>query len=143
LALYKFKLAFENSHCRNYVTEKYWQTLEMSTNCIPIVNWIDGQKHPNVIPNSYINFYDFKNIEEFINHIRKVSSNETLFKQYFEWRNIFSLVASDMYCKLCEKLHKPYQAQVYDDLGGWFNEDTCTKYSVSNNSISYCIVEIK
>jgi alpha-1,3-fucosyltransferase len=143
LVLYKFKLALENSHCRKYVTGKYWQTLEMSANYIPIVNWIDGQKHPNVIPNSYIIFYDFKNIEEFINHIRKVSSNETLFKQYFEWRNKFSLVASDMYCKLCEKLHKPYQAQVYDDLGGWLNEDICTKYSVSNKSISYCMVEIK
>jgi hypothetical protein len=91
---------------------------------IDFAHFYDGQIHPNVIPNSYINFYDFKNIEEFINHIRKVSSNETLFKQYFEWRNKFSLVASDMYCKLCEKLHKPYQAQVYDDLGGWFNEDT-------------------
>ncbi|CAG2225227.1 unnamed protein product [Mytilus edulis] len=124
LNLYKFRLAFENSNCRHYVTEKYWSTLAES-DTIPIVNW-------TVIPNSYINFFDFKNISDFVNYIEKVGANETFFQQYFEWKKKYELGKSvSDYCKLCEKLHKPYQSQVYTDLGGWFKEDTCTKYSVS------------
>ncbi|XP_063407062.1 alpha-(1,3)-fucosyltransferase fut-5-like [Mytilus trossulus] len=130
LNLYKFRLAFENSHCRHYVTEKYWSTLAES-DTIPIVNWIKGQINPTVIPNSYINFFDFENISDFVNYIEKVGANETLFQQYFEWKKTYELGKSDSdYCKLCEKLHKPYQSQVYTDLGGWFKEDTCTKYSL-------------
>lgn len=130
MSRYKFRIAFENSHCRNYVTEKYWSTLQSGSDIIPIVNWVEGQKSPTVIPGSYINVYDFNSIEDFATYINAVSINETLFQQYFEWRKHYSIDNTDLYCKICEKLHSSYQAQTYTNLMGWFTEDTCSKYSL-------------
>lgn len=131
MSQYKFRLAFENSNCRDYVTEKYWSTLQSESIIIPVVNWIKGQISPTVVPGSYINYYDFNSTEEFAKYITKVSTNETLYQQYFQWKNKYTLDDSGVYCRLCERLHQPYQAQTYTDLMGWFTKDTCTKYSVS------------
>ena len=57
---YKFYLAFENSLCADYVTEKFWKVLDY--NVIPVV--MNGVNMTNFAPpNSYINLKDFKNME--------------------------------------------------------------------------------
>ncbi|OWF49144.1 Glycoprotein 3-alpha-L-fucosyltransferase A [Mizuhopecten yessoensis] len=58
---YKFRTAFENSNCKDYVTEKFWKSLEQ--NVIPIVNWKSDQVI-KVPENSYINMYDFQSAKE-------------------------------------------------------------------------------
>lgn len=128
---YKFRLAFENSNCRDYITEKYWSSLLQGV--IPIVNWKDRQKFGNVVPNSYINLFDFNNISCAASYIKKVSENKTLYSQYFEWKRKFRPVSSmySGFCRLCDKLNKPFRAQVYSDLQKWFVDDTCSKFNVS------------
>ena len=55
---YKFYLAFENSNCYGYVTEKFFKTL--GKGLVPIV--MGGSKNYEKIapPNSYINVDDYK-----------------------------------------------------------------------------------
>ena len=142
---YKFRLAFENSNCRDYITEKYWDSLQQ--NVVPIVNWKDHQRNDfsleglkqfesenmNVIPNSYINIYDFDNIINAVKFITEVGENETLYNSFHEWKKIYTPVSSmySGFCRLCDKLHKPFTAQVYKDLEKWFKDDTCGKNNVS------------
>ena len=57
---YKFYLAFENSLCADYITEKFWKVLDY--NVIPVV--MNGVNMTNFAPsNSYIDLKDFKNLE--------------------------------------------------------------------------------
>ena len=53
---YKFYIAFENSICRDYVTEKFYNTLLFNT--VPIV--YSGANFSAIAPKgSYINIHDF------------------------------------------------------------------------------------
>lgn len=132
---YKFYLAFENNDCRDYVTEKYWFALGRDQ--IPIVNW--RSINPNiVIPNSYINIYDFKDIKSLADYVRKVSNNETLYNNYFEWRKEYANFMPCPSCDVCQSLHdKDKPAQVVEDLDGWVRNDICEKVGFFSNIMKY------
>ena len=126
---YKFYLAFENNDCKDYVTEKYWQSLHRKQ--IPIVNW-KSLNRSLVIPNSYINIYDFKDIRSLASHIKEVSENETLYYSYFEWKKVYTSWHQCTSCQICQALHdenKP--AQLIEDFDGWVRNDVCEKVEVS------------
>lgn len=55
---YKFYLAFENSICRDYVTEKLYNSLLFST--VPIVYGGADYDAIGLPPNSYIDVRNFK-----------------------------------------------------------------------------------
>ncbi|XP_053378725.1 alpha-(1,3)-fucosyltransferase C-like [Mercenaria mercenaria] len=131
LKQYKFYLAFENSLCNDYVTEKYWNALKREQ--IPIVNW-KNISEDIVIPNSYINIYDFKDINSLANYVKKVSSNATLYNSYFQWKTKYKDIGSCISCNLCQLLsRKSFQRQFYSDIGDWIGDDICPKVTVVNN----------
>ena len=134
---YKFYLAFENNDCRDYVTEKYWYSLQREQ--IPIVNWklLDRSL---VIPNSYINIYDFKDLKSLARHIKEVSANETLYNSYFEWKKTYANRHKCPSCHICEALHDDTRpAQVYTDLDSWIRSDICDKVGVGQSHLSLCV----
>ena len=56
----QFYLAFENSLCRDYITEKFWKVL--SYNVVPVV--LNGVNMSRVAPpHSYIDIKDFDSVE--------------------------------------------------------------------------------
>ncbi|XP_052798319.1 alpha-(1,3)-fucosyltransferase 7-like [Mya arenaria] len=134
LKQFKFYFAFENDHCKDYVTEKYWHALDRDQ--IPIVNW----KHVYedlVIPHSYINIYDFDSLQTAGQYIRKVSQDENLYNSYFHYRQYYTKAERTCSaCKLCQDLHnKSKPAQVYRDLDAWVRDDVCEKAGVWNNIV--------
>lgn len=138
---YKFYVAFENDYCRDYITEKYWFTLERDQ--IPIVNWKTSDRS-NVIPNSYINIFDFDSIESLAHYLKHVSINETLYNSYFEYKKLYTNRPSTCNaCAVCHALHdKTRPAQVYTDLDGWVANDTCDKVGVSTRCMYNRIVTV-
>ena len=55
----QFYLAFENSLCRDYITEKFWKVL--SYNVVPVV--LNGVNMTRVAPpHSYIDIKDFDSV---------------------------------------------------------------------------------
>jgi len=77
---YKFTIAFENFSKPGWVTEKLPQPLLV--NSLPIYFG-----HPEVKRDfntkSFINYHDFNNMKEFIEHIIKVDNDDNLYKEYF------------------------------------------------------------
>ena len=129
LKQYKFYLAFENNDCKDYVTEKYWQSLNREQ--IPIVNWKTVDRSI-VIPNSYINIHDFSDIKSLARYIMQVSENETLFNSYFDWKKSYANRHRCASCQVCEALHDETRpAQVIEDLDSWVRNDVCQKIGVS------------
>ena len=76
---YKFTIACENTEDHPYTTEKLIHPLLV--NSIPIYI---GNKNVGKYFNtkSFINFSDFNNVKEFIEHIKKVDQDKELYKSY-------------------------------------------------------------
>jgi alpha-1,3-fucosyltransferase len=101
---YKFYLAFENSLCTDYVTEKFFNILD--TGMIPIV--YGGADYRAMFPPySFIDVQDFPSIQKLAEYITSVSRNPSHLAKYFEWRKGYSVVFNKWlpgYCEICEKL---------------------------------------
>ena len=80
---YKFYLSFENSLCRDYVTEKLWRILHI--NVVPIV--LGNASYSEIIPpHSYIDVLDFPSPRHLADYIKLVGANDTLYNECFRWR---------------------------------------------------------
>ncbi|KAB7495403.1 Alpha-(1,3)-fucosyltransferase C [Armadillidium nasatum] len=76
---YKFYLSFENSLCKDYVSEKFFQIIKW--NIIPVV-YGSANYASLAPPHSYINARDFKNVEgKFPDQINGLDNNSFKFLQ--------------------------------------------------------------
>jgi alpha-1,3-fucosyltransferase len=80
---YKFYLAFENSWCPDYVTEKFVRPYLHEA--IPIV--LGGADYSKYAPpNSYINARDFDSPKELAEYLMLLDKSETMYASYFSWK---------------------------------------------------------
>jgi alpha-1,3-fucosyltransferase len=100
---YKFYLSFENSLCVEYFTEKVSRAY--SLNVVPVVL---GKARYNKLlpPNSYINVRDFSSPKRLAEYLKTVDKNDTLYNEYFAWKDSYEIVHVEPQCKLCEFAHK-------------------------------------
>lgn len=124
---YKFYLAFENSICQDYITEKFWRTI-VNRHQIPVVA-ASSATLELLPPKSYLNVFDFPSIKELTNKMKEISSNATLYNSYFKWMTYYKRDDEHAFCKLCKALHENRTPQVYHDLEGWTKHDSCAKLS--------------
>lgn len=119
-AQYKFYLAFENSWCPDYVTEKFYRTLQFDT--VPIV--LGGADYQRFAPpHSYINALDFSTPKELADYLLLLDKSQELYAQYFQWRNDYNVFvpALDGWCDLCQMAHdETLPAKVYPDIQQWW-----------------------
>ena len=70
---YKFYLAFENSLCSEYVTEKFWRTVRLPI--VPVV--MGGTDYKKIAPpNSFIDVNDFPTVEALANYLLYLDVHE-------------------------------------------------------------------
>ena len=125
---YRFYLAFENSFCQDYVTEKFFNVLERRI--IPVV--MGGANYSAIAPPySYIDATKYSPRELAI-YLKLLASNNKLYNEYFWWKPHYRIVkryptlASRALCSLCEKLHHNHTTSVYQDLAaGWSQRSQC------------------
>lgn len=121
---YKFYLAFENSLCNDYVTEKVF--LNMRYFIIPVV--YGGADYTRFLPpRSYINVLDFNTTKELADHLWYLSNNPKEYMEYFWWKEYYYIMRFS-FCDLCVKMHDSIilsKAQYYTDIDSWFKNGTC------------------
>ncbi|CAF2080545.1 unnamed protein product [Rotaria magnacalcarata] len=138
-----FFLAFENSLCRDYVTEKYANVIK-NRRMIPIVFSKDFDLY---IPNSFIDANQFSSPENLGRFLIELVKNSTLYDSYFKWANEYELVVpdeNDYLCELCKKLNDPNEPnKVYDSMKKWLYDDaTCQRWiSKLNRTINVSVDE--
>ncbi|XP_067686333.1 alpha-(1,3)-fucosyltransferase C-like [Haliotis asinina] len=125
---YKFYLAFENSYCRDYITEKFWSSLRRHQ--IPVV--AGGGDYARVAPpHSYINVLEYQSTEELAGYIKYLDQNDEAYNRYLEWtREYFvkKLNLDSVLCDICTSIHVDLRtSQVYTDLQGYLEDDICGK----------------
>lgn len=127
---YKFYLAFENSFCNDYVTEKFFDILQRRI--VPVVL---GSANYSAIapPHSYIDASKYSP-RKLAAYLKLLASNDALYNEFFWWKPFYRVVtrypelASRALCTLCEKLHLNKTVSIYRDLAaGWSQAAQCTK----------------
>ncbi|XP_033739801.1 alpha-(1,3)-fucosyltransferase C-like [Pecten maximus] len=122
-SIYRYYLSFENSLCRDYITEKSFKIYESLFDAIPIVRNGAFLNH-YLPPGSYISTKDFHSVEYLGNFLKVLENTKKTPSTYFNWRKHY--VARDMiqsnetFCELCRRSHtdKKYQ-KVYNDFETW------------------------
>lgn len=128
---YKFYIAFENSDCDDYISEKFWNSLHIGI--IPIVRGQRAKFKQLTPPNSFIHTDSFITPKNLAKYLNEISSDATLFHKHHEWRRLydanykFFTVNHQWMCDLCRKVHEPERKTV--DIYQHYSEDTrCFTY---------------
>uniref|UniRef100_A0A0N5BBM0 Fucosyltransferase n=1 Tax=Strongyloides papillosus TaxID=174720 RepID=A0A0N5BBM0_STREA len=120
-----FYIASENTDCKHYITEKFFERLFF--NSIPIVSvrkLYDGYAPPN----SFIAMDDFESPEEMGVFLNELKNNKTEYLKYFEYRKLGWEQKKEIpstRCFLCKELikfHKSKKHSVYPDIQKWQKE---------------------
>ncbi|KAK3881216.1 hypothetical protein Pcinc_014345 [Petrolisthes cinctipes] len=122
---YKFYLSFENSLCKDYVTEKLFSKLRIDV--LPVVYGF-GNYSMLAPPHSYIDALSFPNVKALADYLLYLHHNDTAYNQYFAWKR-FHVIPTDWarisraFCQMCERLHKDNSTHIYD-MQKWFVVDS-------------------
>lgn len=140
---YKFYLAFENSNCRSYITEKlYVNGLGRSRddyNLVPIVMGGSREDYRRAAPpNSFIHVDDFASPAELAKYLRYLDGNDEAYNRYFDWKHprmTGEFINTFFWCRLCALLHAaPERAKPglsYKNIALWWApESVCTRDTI-------------
>ncbi|CAD6192266.1 unnamed protein product [Caenorhabditis auriculariae] len=141
---YHFYVAFENSICKDYNTEKLWRQGFQRT-IIPLV-LKRSLAEPFVPPNSFLAVDDYKTVEEMAQHMQYLMKNHTAYMEYFEWQKDYKVVFLDGsnhdvlerpwgFCQVCRLVWE--QPRQYHVIEKWskFWQESCEKDGSLVNTI--------
>ena len=124
---YKFYLAFENSLCPDYVTEKLFQTLMYDT--VPVV--LGGVDYDRFAPpHSFIDVRQFESAKQLADYLLLLDRSDHLYARYFDWKRHYEIQFPYMngWCDLCRMAHQSsvLPRKSYPDIKNWWLEkDQC------------------
>ncbi|KZC13922.1 PREDICTED: alpha-(1,3)-fucosyltransferase 7-like [Dufourea novaeangliae] len=136
LNAYKFYLAFENSNCKEYITEKvFWNGYHKLA--IPIIMGAPKKDCEQLLPpHSFLHVSDFANPTTLVNYILYLNRHDDKYLEYHEWRKYYKVInehgyfgsSSRHYCRVCEALHyNSPTVKVYEDIESfWDKHRDCT-----------------
>jgi hypothetical protein len=114
---YKFYLAFENSNCKDYITEKLF-TNALGHGILPIVMGASVDEYRAVAPHkSFIHVDEFDNAAAMANHLLQLDEDDELYNSYFEWQDTGAWLRTGFFCRVCAMLHY----RKVGDTGGSMN----------------------
>jgi alpha-1,3-fucosyltransferase len=144
-AKYKFYLAFENSYCVDYISEKFFQILRY--NIVPVV--LGGGDYSVFVPKSgYIDVRDFKSPKLLVEYLTYLDSNRTAYNAYFQWKRHVSFHNNhhvnliNVMCGMCIKLHLEkhfgVKRQILNQITDYWDVDTkCKNLKIKNGDFYY------
>ena len=104
---YKFYLAFENSLCGEYITEKLWRSYDQGV--LPVVYGAMETYARVLPPHSYIDVSHYASPKQLADYLNVLDSNDTLYREYFSWVQTYNCGKQQRPTtakNLCNFLHK-------------------------------------
>ncbi|GMR33438.1 hypothetical protein PMAYCL1PPCAC_03633, partial [Pristionchus mayeri] len=134
---YKFYLAFENSNCRDYVTEKFYETLR-SRQAVPIVLHRKTYEDLGIPSSSFVALSDYASIAEAVRDIKRIAGDKNAYLEYHKWREQYEVIPEHNdgtgFCLLCRKLAERSQMPArerissrksYPSVQDWHSDEMC------------------
>nr|XP_016935788.2 glycoprotein 3-alpha-L-fucosyltransferase A [Drosophila suzukii]XP_016935789.2 glycoprotein 3-alpha-L-fucosyltransferase A [Drosophila suzukii] len=133
---YKFYLAFENSNCKDYITEKFFVNA-LNRRVLPIVMGARPEDYEVSAPRrSYIHVDEFASPKELAEYLRILDRDDELYNSYFKWKGTGEFINTYYWCRVCATLHNEEQLRKprwYTDLNDWWRgPGVCTTRSWRN-----------
>uniref|UniRef100_A0A336LTI5 Fucosyltransferase n=1 Tax=Culicoides sonorensis TaxID=179676 RepID=A0A336LTI5_CULSO len=132
---YKFYLAFENSNCKDYITEKFFVNA-LGRNILPIVMGARPEDYALSAPHrSYIHVDEFTSAKELAEYLHMLDKNDELYNSYFKWKGTGEFINTYFWCRVCAMLHddefikKPGKCMIPDINEWWRAPGVCTNGS--------------
>ena len=125
---YKFYLAFENSQCYDYITEKVWKSLYYGM--VPIVYGAPLESYfYHLPPNSYIHVKNFSSARQLVKYIMYLDKNNDVYLRYHAWRSTYSAIYYDLpnieICTICKSLFDNKKSKIWQKSQWWTYESQC------------------
>ena len=105
---YKFYLSFENTFCKEYMTEKVFKILQDNIYTVPVVR--GSGPYENILPpGSYINADDFSTETDLALYLQKLDENDDLYMEYFKSRSDYQCInhstrENPFLCRICDSI---------------------------------------
>ncbi|KAL7286859.1 hypothetical protein TKK_0018995 [Trichogramma kaykai] len=128
---YKFYLAFENSNCRDYITEKFFVN-GLGHNVLPIVMGAHPVDYARAAPyRSYIHVDEFESPKELAQYLHRLDADDELYNSYFRWKGTGEFINTYFWCRVCAMLHDSQRSHKhYKDVNEWWRgEGICAPNS--------------
>ncbi|KAI6239541.1 Alpha-(1,3)-fucosyltransferase C [Aphelenchoides fujianensis] len=125
-----FYLAFENSVCPEYVSEKFFRAKQL---IVPVV-LSRAVMPPDIPADSYIAASDFDSPAALAHHLKHLMNNRTEYKKYFNWTKSYRksrLAESEVRvaCQLCKLAHNQQSMRIRDYKAYWTTEECPQDYA--------------
>ena len=120
---YKFYLSFENTNCRDYITEKFFLN-GLQHDVIPVVMGAAPEDYVRAAPpHSFIHVDDFESPRELADYLTKLDRNDTLYNEYFRWKGTGQFLNTKFWCRLCALAHDVNQRgpSWYENIRTWWD----------------------
>ena len=139
LRRYKFILAFENSLCEDYISEKPYRN-GLLIGVVPVVMSGANLSDPYILPpGSFIDAELFSSVPALVKFLQEVGTNPKLYNKYFEWQQEWDIqlistneghdeFRKDYFCPLCIKLHEDDNPKIIGNLQEWYEQEKCKEY---------------
>lgn len=127
---YKFYLAFENSYCEDYVTEKLYHH-GYERRLIPIVmGGANYSKSRIAFHKSVINVQHFESVELLAEYINYLDRNDTAYNEYFNWTYEYTVEGREPMCVACKALWEknPEERKLLELSTFWDRQTKCIEY---------------
>ncbi|RUS83357.1 hypothetical protein EGW08_008860 [Elysia chlorotica] len=116
---YRFYLSFENTLCRDYVSEKFFNIFE-GVDVVPVVR--GGADYKRLFPSGiFINAGDFPSPESLGTYLHRLGRDEEAYRKillkksrYKKGRN-----KTNHFCDLCKRAHTGQPHHVYENFYKW------------------------
>ncbi|XP_047483693.1 alpha-(1,3)-fucosyltransferase C-like [Penaeus chinensis] len=113
-----FYLAFENSVCDAYVTEKLWKPLVHGL--VPVV--LGGANYSHFLPpNSYINAREYQP-RELALLLRQLQASPRDYARFHLWRAFWRATLRPSLCELCLKIHNDDEVSTLRNIPDWWRD---------------------
>ncbi|KAK6180435.1 hypothetical protein SNE40_012593 [Patella caerulea] len=126
---YKFYLSFENSLCKDYITEKFFRRQKLD---VVLITRGVGNYSKFYPQESFINSNNFKNAHELGKFLLKLDKNNTAYVNYLKSKENYrseDLNASIIkgLCDMCKMLQNTkFHQNIYTDFNKWWLNSDCT-----------------
>jgi glycoprotein 3-alpha-L-fucosyltransferase len=121
----QFHLSFENSRTRDYVTEKFFQSLEAGV--VPVYFGAPNIEDFEPAPNTILHIDDFASPEAVATEMKRLANDRVAYMKMLEWKTtglsdkfkaLFDLNAVHSMCRLCLRTADDFAKQFGETNGG-------------------------
>jgi len=125
---YKFYLAFENSNCKDYITEKFFVN-GLGHDILPIAMGARLEDYEQVSPyKSFLHVDQFSGPKELAEYLLELDKDDQAYNQYFQWKGTGEFINTKFWCRICGLLHDNKVSRsvsnYYSNINEWWRGDT-------------------